>query len=50
MSLAIPYLPLADVFEFVPLSASLLLTIVLITLLYVVATEVQKRWFYRPVG
>jgi Mg2+-importing ATPase len=47
VSLAIPYLPLTGVFGFVPLSPPLLLTIVLIMLLYVAATELQKRWFYR---
>ena len=45
--LVIPYLPLAGVFAFVQLPPSLLLTIVLIMLLYVAATELQKRWFYR---
>jgi Mg2+-importing ATPase len=50
VSLAIPYLPLTDVFGFVPLPPALLSTIVLIVLLYVVATEFQKRWFYRRVG
>jgi Mg2+-importing ATPase len=47
VSLLIPYLPLASIFEFVPLPPSLLLTIVLIMVLYVAATELQKRWFYR---
>ena len=47
LTFAIPYLPLTDVFGFVPLPKSLLGTIVLITMAYVVATEVQKRWFYR---
>jgi Mg2+-importing ATPase len=48
-SLALPYLPLAGVFGFVPLSPALLFAIVGIMLLYVAATELQKRWFYRPV-
>jgi Mg2+-importing ATPase len=47
VTLVIPYLPLAGVFAFVQLPPSLLLTIVLIMLLYVAATELQKRWFYR---
>jgi P-type Mg2+ transporter len=48
-ALAIPYLPLVGVFGFVPLPLPLLLTIVVIMLLYVAATELQKRWFYRTV-
>jgi Mg2+-importing ATPase len=47
LALAIPYLPLADVFGFVALPGSLLWTIVAITTLYVAATELQKRWFYQ---
>jgi Mg2+-importing ATPase len=47
LALAIPYLPLTVVFGFVPLPRSLLATIVLITIAYVAATELQKRWFYR---
>jgi len=47
VSLLIPYLPTASIFAFVPLPPSLLLTIVFIMLLYVAATELQKRWFYR---
>jgi Mg2+-importing ATPase len=47
LALAIPYLPLAEVFGLVPLPGTLLATIVLITVLYVAATELQKRWFYR---
>lgn len=44
---AIPYLPFADVFGFVRLPGTLLGTIVVITVLYVAATELQKKWFYR---
>jgi len=47
VSLVIPYLPSASIFAFVPLPPVLLLTIVVIMLLYVAATELQKRWFYR---
>jgi len=47
LALAIPYVPRADVFGFVPLPGSLLATIVMITVLYVAATELQKRSFYR---
>ena len=47
---AIPYLPFAGVFGFVPLPGALLATVSLITVLYVAATELQKRWFYRNPG
>jgi Mg2+-importing ATPase len=47
LALAIPYLPFVGVFGFVPLPGGLLATIGLITVLYVAATEVQKRRFYR---
>jgi Mg2+-importing ATPase len=47
VAFAIPYLPFADVFGFVRLSGALLGTIALITALYVGATELQKKWFYR---
>lgn len=43
----IPYLPFAGLFEFVPLPGTLVATISAITMLYVGATEVTKRWFYR---
>jgi Mg2+-importing ATPase len=46
-ALAVPYLPLAHVFGFVPLPPALIGAIAAITLSYVAATEVQKRWFYR---
>jgi Mg2+-importing ATPase len=47
VALATPYLPYARIFGFVPLPGTVLGTLVVITLLYVVATELQKRWFYR---
>jgi Mg2+-importing ATPase len=47
IAFAIPYLPFADVFGFVRLPGALLGTIALITALYVGATELQKKWFYR---
>ena len=52
LALATPYLPFVGVIGFVPLSPVLLATLVAITALYVIATELQKRWFYRrnPVG
>jgi Mg2+-importing ATPase len=45
---AIPYLPVADVFGFVPIPATLLALVAGLVVLYVAATEGQKRWFYRP--
>jgi Mg2+-importing ATPase len=47
LAVAIPYLPFADVFGFVPLPRALVATVVIITAAYVAATELQKRWFYR---
>lgn len=38
---------LSGVFGFVPLPAMLLVAIVGITVAYVAATELQKKWFYR---
>ena len=49
IALAVPYLPLTSLFGFVAVPPSLLLSIVLIMLLYVAATELQKQWFYRTV-
>jgi Mg2+-importing ATPase len=46
-AVAIPYLPFAAVFGFVPMPGMLAGTVVAITLAYVAATEVQKKWFYR---
>jgi len=50
IAFAIPYLPFAGVFGFVPLPGPLLAALVMITVLYVGATELQKRWFYRGVA
>ena len=49
LAFAIPYAPFAGVFGFVPLPATLAVAIVAITVAYVAATELQKRWFYRGV-
>jgi Mg2+-importing ATPase len=46
-AVAIPYLPFATVFGFVPMPGLLAGTVAAITLAYVAATEVQKEWFYR---
>jgi Mg2+-importing ATPase len=50
VAVLMPYLPLTALVGFVRLPVSLLLAILLIVLLYVAATEVQKRWFYRRVA
>jgi Mg2+-importing ATPase len=49
VAFAIPYAPFAAVLGFVPLPGTLLGVIALITVLYVAATEVQKKWFYHTV-
>jgi Mg2+-importing ATPase len=50
MTVIIPYLPFIGVFGFVPLPGMLLITVIAITVLYVVATEMAKRRFYRGAG
>jgi Mg2+-importing ATPase len=49
LTVAIPYLPFIGVCGFVPLPGMLLITVAAITGLYVVATELTKRRFYRGV-
>lgn len=44
LALATPYLPLAGLFGFVPLPGALLATIAVIVVVYVAATELQKKW------
>jgi Mg2+-importing ATPase len=46
IALVIPYLPFISVFGFVPLPASLMLAMLGLTALYVLATEVTKKFFY----
>jgi hypothetical protein len=46
-SFAIPFLPFAGLFGFVPLPGALLAAVAVIAALYVGATELAKRWFYR---
>jgi P-type Mg2+ transporter len=46
ITIALPYLPFVSVFGFVPLPAPLMLTMVGLTALYVVATELTKKYFY----
>jgi Mg2+-importing ATPase len=43
----IPYLPGAGVLGFAPMPVQVLLLIVVVTLLYVTATELAKAHFYR---
>ena len=47
LTLAIPYLPAAALFGFVPLPADVMLFILLITLLYLIISELTKHWLYR---
>jgi Mg2+-importing ATPase len=50
LTLLLPYLsPINTLFEFVPLSLSTMLLLMLITALYVVAAEVAKKIFYSRV-
>jgi Mg2+-importing ATPase len=44
---AIPYLPHARLLGFVSPPASLLVALAAVTILYVLAAELMKRWFYR---
>jgi Mg2+-importing ATPase len=46
ITLVIPYLPFISVFGFVPLPAPLMLAMLGLTGLYVVATEICKKYFY----
>jgi Mg2+-importing ATPase len=45
VAFAIPFLPIAEVFGFVPLPGTLVAAIAGITVLYVVSTELTKRRF-----
>ena len=46
ITLVLPYLPFISVFGFVPLPAPLMLTMLGLTALYVLATELAKKYFY----
>lgn len=46
LALALPYLPFVSVFGFVPLPAPVVLAMIVLTLAYVAAAEVAKRFFY----
>ena len=43
----LPYLPFMSLFGFVPVPWTLSLLVIAITVLYVAAVEIAKRWFYR---
>lgn len=47
LTLAMPFVPYAQVVGLVPLPPSLIASVVAITCAYVVAAEVLKAWFYR---
>jgi Mg2+-importing ATPase len=50
VTFTIPYVPFANLLGFVPPPASLLATLAGVTVLYVAAAELTKRWFYRSIG
>ncbi len=50
ITLVLPYLPVNVLFGFVPLPAPLLLAVLILTLLYVVATEIAKKYFYARIA
>ncbi len=47
ITLLVPYLPLAEYLGFAPIPIPMLITLAVITALYVLAAEVAKKWFYR---
>ena len=50
IALVLPYLPFSSIFGFVPLPAPLLLSMIALTIAYVLAVEAAKKWFYARVG
>lgn len=46
ITLVLPYVPFNFLFGFIPLPASLMLTMLGLTALYVLVTEIAKRYFY----
>ena len=46
ITLVLPYLPFNSLFGFIPLPAPLMLTMIGLTALYVVVTEMAKKYFY----
>jgi len=49
IALVLPYLPINSLFGFIPLPTTLLLTIIGLTLLYVMVVEAAKKYFYSRV-
>jgi Mg2+-importing ATPase len=47
LTLALPYLPFVRILGFVPLPASVVVALAVITVAYVIAAEGTKSWFYR---
>jgi Mg2+-importing ATPase len=50
ITVALPYLPFVSVFGFIPLPAPLMLSMLGLTALYVLATELTKKYFYSRAG
>ena len=46
VTLALPYVPFNFLFGFIPLPAPLMLTMLGLTALYVLVTEIAKKYFY----
>jgi Mg2+-importing ATPase len=50
ITLVLPYLPFMSVFGFTPLPAPLMLAMIGLTAMYVLVTELAKRFFYSRAG
>ena len=50
ITLVLPYLPFVSVFGFIPLPAPLMLAMLGLTALYVLVTELAKKFFYSRAG
>jgi len=46
ITLVLPYMPFNSIFGFIPLPAPLMLAVIGLTLLYILVTEVAKKYFY----
>jgi Mg2+-importing ATPase len=46
IAILLPYLPIGTIFDFVPLPTPLLFAVLGLTLFYVLATEIAKKYFY----
>jgi Mg2+-importing ATPase len=46
IAVVLPYLPINVLFGFIPLPIPLLLAVLGLTLLYILATEIAKKYFY----